>query len=678
MVSELIWKKDGNGKYAYYKYDIAGRLVAKLAGLVNAEGEITCGKVTAYAYDAWGRLEKVNYDYLSGESNPRWPLDVPVSIVSGDVTYTYELPDGHTDVGSRLRASMSDSSGTSEYTYDLLGRQKTYKPPVGLDPGFFVEYDYNSAGQKTRIKITNGTTTSYDVTYDYFANGWLKEVKYNGDMVASYEYDAVGNRLTQTNGNGTSTEYAYDTSDSRHFLNSITHKHGSTILAAIDYTRDDSGNPLTMTDSIGTWNYGYDANNRLVGAVPPNPVPEQPAGGPYEYDWVGNRVRPPRDPNPPSTTNQMVYNKADQLVIWPGMHTYTYYGDGSLQYEKNAAGTSVLKSYTYTPDGLLSTATFNGKTLANAWDADENRVGFTVNSTNHTFVYDTTAGIPAVIQEDCVYYIREPSGKLLARIHESDGMRYYHFDALGSTRCLTNISGSVSDAYAYDAYGMLVSHTTSFSSVDQPYLYIGQFGYYSLTGELELNLLHLGLRCYDPLTARFITTDPAKEGNSAYVYVLGCPTTKRDPTGLATYACYIPMGDRNEPTGHAWVCTDGVCRGCYPKSIFKGKVYDDGWMMKDPVRGLPDNSVFPGARCYKVAGDASFENCVKKKLPNAGDSCNYVFPFKQCTTWVMGLLAGCNACGLTNGGTGWWLMPPDAIKLFFGPGGLNKCFSRSR
>ena len=210
MVSELIWKKDGNGKYAYYKYDIAGRLGAKLVGIVN-DGEITCGNVIAYAYDAWGRLEKVNYDYLSGESNPRWPLDVPVSIVSGDVTYTYELPDGHTDVGSRLRASMSDSSGTSEYTYDLLGRQKTYKPPVGLDPGFFVEYDYNSAGQKTRIKITNGTTTSYDVTYGYFANGWLKEVKYNGDMVASYEYDAVGNRLTQSNGNGTSTEYSYDT-----------------------------------------------------------------------------------------------------------------------------------------------------------------------------------------------------------------------------------------------------------------------------------------------------------------------------------------------------------------------------------------------------------------------------------------------------------------------------------
>ena len=50
----------------------------------------------------------------------------------------------------------------------------------------------------------------------------------------------------------------------------------------------------------------------------------------------------------------------------PGMHTYTYYGDGSLQYEKNADGTTTLKSYTYTPDGLLHTATFDGKTLTDA------------------------------------------------------------------------------------------------------------------------------------------------------------------------------------------------------------------------------------------------------------------------------------------------------------------------
>ena len=312
-------------------------------------------------------------------------------------------------------------------------------------------------------------------------------------------------------------------------MNSITHKRGSTILAAIDYTRDDSGNPLIMTDSIGTWNYGYDANNRLVGAVPPNPVPEQPAGGPYEYDWVGNRVRPPRDPSPPSATNQMVYNKADQLVTWPGMHTYTYYGDGSLQYEKNADGTTTLKSYTYTPDNLLATATFDSKTLTNTWDADKNRVGFTVNSTNHTFVYDISAGIPAVIQEDGIYYIREPAGELIARL-DGPNMSYYHFDQLGSTRLLTNTVGTVTDEYTYDAYGAVLSHNRSAGSVDQPYQYVGQSRYYVD----NTTLTYVKGRYYDPLVGRWISSDPVRfeGGLNLYAYVENRPTAMTDPNGL--------------------------------------------------------------------------------------------------------------------------------------------------
>jgi len=69
------------------------------------------------------------------------------------------------------------------------------------------------------------------------------------------------------------------------------------------------------------------------------------------------------------------------------------------------------------------------------WDADSNRVGFT-SSTGGTwqFVYDTTAGIPAVIEEvtpsGSVNYIREPYGALIARV-AGGSVHYYHFDALG-------------------------------------------------------------------------------------------------------------------------------------------------------------------------------------------------------------------------------------------------------
>jgi len=139
--------------------------------------------------------------------------------------------------------------------------------------------------------------------------------------------------------------------------------------------------------------------NKLVNATAARAVPGQPAGGDYVYDCVGNRLRPPY-----GTGNEMLYNKADQLVRWPGMYRYFYDNAGNLMQVKNDSGTQVLKSYTYTLAGLLDTASFRGKdgntlTLSNAWDADSNRVSFNANGTEYELVCDPTAGILGVIEE---------------------------------------------------------------------------------------------------------------------------------------------------------------------------------------------------------------------------------------------------------------------------------------
>ncbi|MGC8863681.1 MAG: RHS repeat-associated core domain-containing protein, partial [Armatimonadota bacterium] len=278
---------------------------------------------------------------------------------------------------------------------------------------------------------------------------------------------------------------------------------------------------------------------RLPSPPPPTPlapVPGQPAGGDYEYDWVGNRIHPPADPNP------MVYNDGDQLVRWPGMYRYSYDGAGNLVQVKNDSQTQVLKSYTYTPAGLLATATYKDKdgqtrTLSNNWDADSNRVGMNANGTAYAFVYDTTAGIPAVIEESTLgttaYYIREPGGSLIARLDSTNGTRYYHFDELGSTRLLTDANGAVTDRYTYDAYGSLLSHDRYSGSVSQPYQYVGQLGYYTQYQEPEFGLLQLGVRFYDPKVGRFTSRDafPA-DRETSYAYVRNQPTVLTDPKGL--------------------------------------------------------------------------------------------------------------------------------------------------
>ncbi len=96
-----------------------------------------------------------------------------------------------------------------------------------------------------------------------------------------------------------------------------------------------------------------------------------------------------------------------------------------------------------------------------------------------------------MIKEDSVYYIREPNGSLITRVSSSN-TSYYHFDQLGSTRLLTDGSGTVMDEYAYDAYGSLLSHNRRAGSVDQPYQYVGELGYYTHWREPGFGLLQLG------------------------------------------------------------------------------------------------------------------------------------------------------------------------------------------
>ncbi|MBP6965046.1 MAG: RHS repeat-associated core domain-containing protein [Armatimonadetes bacterium] len=395
--------------------------------------------------------------------------------------------------------------------------------------------------------------------YLYYANGWLKEVQENSASIAEYIYDEVGNRTRVELGNDAYTTYDYHSTDPRYFVSEIEHfQPDDQSIGAITYSqRDDSGNPTSVTYPGGAVSYTYDVNNRLVSE----------SSSSFGYDWVGNRLNPPADPSP------MVYDDTDKLVTWPGEHQYTYYPTGSLYQQKNSQG-SVQKTFTYTGAELLESVTHAGVNDPSEmeWDGDANRVSFTRSTTpigTWYFVYDTTAGIPAVIEEndgDPVYYIREPNGALIARV-DGATTNYYHFDALGSTRLLTNGSGTVTDTYTYDAWG---KQTASTGPTAQPYRYVGQLGYYShyqdenLFDQSGYQFLQLGVRFYDALTGRFTQRDPAKDGLNCFVHASDDPLGRVDPSGLACTAIERAVRDdalslvpaptlvRHLRTEHSW------------------------------------------------------------------------------------------------------------------------------
>jgi len=141
-------------------------------------------------------------------------------------------------------------------------------------------------------------------------------------------------------------------------------------------------------------------------------------------------------------------------------------------------------------------------------------------------VIEETDGAGNVLVE----YTNEPApyGPLVSE-HRGFESRQYHFDALGSTRALTDDSQTTTDTVAYDAWGVEVTH--SGSSVT-PFRWNGSFG--ACLGERgNLSMRH---RYYGIREGLWRSVDPnwESEPEGEYVYCTNAPTWRRDPDGRLT------------------------------------------------------------------------------------------------------------------------------------------------
>jgi RHS repeat-associated protein len=101
---------------------------------------------------------------------------------------------------------------------------------------------------------------------------------------------------------------------------------------------------------------------------------------------------------------------------------------------------------------------------------------------------------------------------------------YYHQDRIGSTRSISNASGSVVSTYSYDAYGNVTSST---GSLVNPFRFAGQYM------DSESGLQYDRARYYDPNFGGFVSRDPAAAATrQPYEYVANSPVNGSDPGGL--------------------------------------------------------------------------------------------------------------------------------------------------
>jgi RHS repeat-associated protein len=457
-----------------YVYDAVGKLKSK------SDPE---GRTTTDTYDAANELTKVSYS----------------DGVTPTVEYGYD-PDG------RL-TSMTDGSGSSSFSIDSLGRLTSATDGHGDK----TSYGYDLAGNETSITYPNGkkVTRSFDNAERLASvSDWLGNT-------TSFSYDLDSNLLVGTfpKSTGNIDEYGYDRADR---MSAVTMKKGKETLVSIGYARDKAGQIESLTSKglpgAESETFGYDANGRLTKA----------GSASYEYDAANNLTKAP------GTTN--TYDKANELETGTGV-TYGY--DKLGERIKSAPESGPATSYKYDQAGNLIAVErpAEGKVPAIGESYTYNGAGLrasqTVSGTKSYLTWDESGGLPLLLNDGQTSYIYGPGGLPVEQI-SSEKAAFYHHDQLGSTRMLTNSSGSSTGKFSYGAYGGL-----SGSSGEQttPLGFAGQYT------NAQSGLQYLQARGYDPVTGQFMTSDPLASdpqghfSGSPYGYGNENPLQYVDPSG---------------------------------------------------------------------------------------------------------------------------------------------------
>jgi RHS repeat-associated protein len=504
---DLISQTDANGHVTHYEYDGLGRRTATV---------LPMGERSSTSYDAVGNVASATdfngatihytYDARNRETLERLPE-------GSQVAFTYTL-DG-------LRATATDARGVTRYAYDERGRLLSRTDPDGQA----IRYTYDDAGNRTSVSTVAGTTT-----YTFDALNRIATVLDPASGVTQYVYDGVGSLIQTTLPNGTTESRAYDD------LNRLVYLENDGpggVISSYRYTLGPTGRRDSVTEDTGRHvDYTYDALDRLTLEKITDAVFGNRNIG-YTYDAVGNRLT--RDDDGEGSTTY-AYDANDRLLtetLAGNVTAYTYDANGNTL--SRVTSTTDQAAYHWDAQNRLAGADVTNSSgsqhISYQYDADGIRVASTTDGVETRFLVDTVQRYAQVALE------YRPSGLVLASYVYGDQLlsetrngaaSYYHVDGLGSTRALTDVSGTVTDRYLYDAFGRMLSQT---GSTANSYLFAGQ------QRDSATGLDYLRARYLSFGTGRFYGSDPfGGQTNSPgtlhrYSYAKNDPVNLIDPSG---------------------------------------------------------------------------------------------------------------------------------------------------
>ncbi|HKQ37955.1 MAG TPA: RHS repeat-associated core domain-containing protein, partial [Verrucomicrobiae bacterium] len=241
----------------------------------------------------------------------------------------------------------------------------------------------------------------------------------------------------------------------------------------------------------------------------------------YAYDAAGNRTQVTDN----GVSAAYAANTLNQYSS-AGAAVFGYDLDGNLTNRTESATNTI---YTYDSENRLIGVATPADIWTYTYDAFGNRIAAAHNGQTTRYVIDPTrlGNVAAEYDGGGSLIARYEHGfGLLARSDAAGSPAYYTFSAIGHTTELTDPSGAVANAYAYDPFGLSLAKT---ETIPNPFEFVGEFGVMNEGNGLEF----MRARFHVPKTGRFLQPDPNNIGGglNMYTYARNNPSMYVDVLG---------------------------------------------------------------------------------------------------------------------------------------------------
>lgn len=523
----LLSVTDYRGKQTIYEYNGFGDLLEEdnPDSGVTTFGYSKTGKVIS-RLDARGVTGSFTYDALDRLTKAQYPGET--------INYTYDT--GTNNKGRMM--SMSDSSGSTSWAYDSIGRVVNRTQVMGVTKS--VGYVYDGMGRLTTINTPSGNTLTYGYDDDKVVS-----ITLNGSTVILE--DATYEPFSGTNG----------------------WEWGNGTLAVRSFNADGY---LTAVDSAGLYNYSYD-NAFRVTAVEDDSDPTQDWA--YAYD-VSDRMS---SASRTGLSQSWTYDSNGNRLSMGGSASSTYVISGANNRIDSVTG-SLARTYSYDAAGNVSghsgkvfshsdsgrlVGVSGAVTASYAFNGKGQRVKKVTAAGSRYFVYHEDGrllgeydGAGSLIQET-VWLGEVPVAALKPNGAGGVNLFYIHSDILNTPRRISRPSDNVVVwRWDSDPFGEALPDEDPDADTNN-FVYDLRFPGQYFDG--ETGLMYNLYRTYDPAVGRYTQSDSLGllGGMNSYSYVENAPVDHIDPYGLRGIPGYRPPNPAREAAGWFEVREEYIC-----------------------------------------------------------------------------------------------------------------------